>query len=230
MNGTRVISDGNRFIPQRPSRIADSDAAVTAVTAVPQGSSCQSRTSDGNAVLSFREGTIAERHGVRTECPVVIDVGPGVIGVVRVEFGIAFQIVTGRFNVVRTYAKIPERQSVMLQFLSDFIRNVIIGENTSRNRIRKVRGPVLRFRTGNFSAVSNLVKQIFCDFLFFLLCQRLYICHAARQKRRHDKSGKQAVFDAGFILPVSFRQLGSDNPAIFCLAPNQLVNFIHRAS
>ena len=140
--------------------IADSDAAVTAVIALPQGSSCQSRTSDGNAVFGFRERTIAECHGVRTECPVVIDVGPGVIGVVRVEFGIAFQIVTGRFNVVRTHAKIPERQSVMFQFLSDFTRNVIIVENTIRNRIRKVRGPVLRFRTGDFSAVGNLVKQI----------------------------------------------------------------------
>ena len=223
MNGTRVISDGNRFIPQRPSRIADSDAAVTAVTAVPQGSSCQSRTSDGNAVLSFREGTIAECHGVRTECPVVIDVGP-------VFVGIAFQIIAGRLNIVRTYAKIPKRQSVLFQLRADLARNVIIVENTIRNRIRKVRGPVVRFCTGDFSAVGNLVKQIFCDFLFFLLCQRLYICHASRQKCRHDKSGKQAVFDAGFIFPVSFRQLGRNDPAIFRLTPNQLINFIHRAS
>ena len=203
--------------------VADGNAAITAVIALPQGSSCQSRTSDGNAVLSFREGTIAERHGVRTECPVVIDVGP-------VFVGIAFQIIAGRFIIIGTHAKIPECQSVLLQFLADFTRNVIIVENTIRNGNRKIRGPARRVHTGDFSAVGNLVKQIFCDFLFFLLCQRLYICHAARQKRRHDKSGKQAVFDAGFILPVPFRQLGSDNPAIFCLAPNQLINFIHRAS
>ena len=178
--------------------VADGNAAVTAVIILsPLGSPRQGGTTDGNAVLSFREGTIAERHGVRTECPVVINVGP-------VGFSIAFQIVAGRFNVVRTYAKIPERQSVLFQLLADFIRNVIRVENTIRNRIRKVRGPVLRFRTGDFSAVSNLVKQILGDFLFFLLRQRLYICHAARQKRRRHKSGKQAVLNAGFIFPMSF--------------------------
>ena len=136
--------------------------------------------------------------------------------------------------ILRTYAKIPERQSVMLQLLADFIRNVRIVENTVCNRIRKIRGPVLRFRTGDFSAVGNLIKQIFgdfvLDFLFFLLCQRLYICHASRQKCRHDKDGKQAVFDAGFILPVSFRQLGRNDQAVFRLTPNQLINFIHFSS
>ncbi|MDU7053886.1 MAG: hypothetical protein E6330_08215 [Dialister sp.] len=205
--------------------VADGNAAITAVIALPQGSSCQSRTSDGNAVLSFREGTIAECHGVRTECPVVIDVGP-------VFVGIAFQIIAGRFIIIGTHAKIPERQSLLLHLLADFARNVGSGLNTKCNCPGNGLDPACH--AGNFTAVDNLVKQIsgdfVLDFLFFLWCQRLYICHAARQKRRHDKSGKQAVFDAGFILPVSFRQLGSDNPAIFCLAPNQLVNFIHRAS
>ena len=136
--------------------------------------------------------------------------------------------------ILGTHAKIPECQSVMLQFLADFTRNVIRVENTIRNGIRKVRGPARRVHTGNFSAVSNLVKQILgdfvLDFIFFLLCQRLYICHASRQKRSRHKSRKQAVLNAGFIFPVSFRQLRSNNPTIFCLAPNQFVNFIHTSS
>ena len=82
--------------------------------------------------------------------------------------------------ILGTYAKIPERQSVIFQFLADFTRNVIRVENTIRNRIRKVRGTARRVHTGDFSAVGNLIKQIFGDFLFFLLCQRLYICHASR--------------------------------------------------
>ena len=177
MNGTRVVTDGDRLIAQCPGMVADSDAAVTAVIALPQGSPCQGGTTDGNAVLSFREGTIAERHGVRTECPVVIDVGP-------VFVGIAFQIIAGRFIIIGTYAKIPERQSVIFQLLANFIRNVRIVENTIRNGIRKIRGPARRVHTGDFSAVGNLIKQIFgdfvLDFLFFLLCQCLYICDAAR--------------------------------------------------
>ncbi len=123
-----------------------------------------------------------------------------------------------------------ECQSVLLQFLADFTRNVRIVENTICNRL----GKVFRLRTGDFIAIQDFGNQIFgnlgFDFVFFLLCQRLYICHASRQKRRHDKSGKQAVFDAGFILPVSFRQLGRNDPAVFRLAPNQFVNFIHIAS
>ena len=187
------ISDGDRFIPQRPSTVTDGNITVTAVTVVPMVSPRQGLAADGDTVFGFRKRTVAECHGVRTECPVVIDVGP-------VGISIAIQIVALRFNVVRTYAKILERQSVMLQFLADFIRNVIIVENTIRNRLRKTRRPILRFRTGDFSAVGNLVKQIFgnfvLDFVFFLLCQSLYICRASRQKRRHDKDGKQAVFDA----------------------------------
>ncbi len=205
--------------------VADGNAAITAVIALPQGSSCQSRTSDGNAVLSFREGTIAECHGVRTECPVVIDVGP-------LSIGIFFQIIAGRLNIVRTYGKILARQSVFDHLIADCGRNIIKVLNPIRNRPGNGIDPTCH--AGNFIAVHNLGKQISgnlgFDFIFFLLRQRLYICHAARQKRRHDKSGKQAVFDAGFILPVSFCQLGSDDPAVFRLAPNQLINFIHRAS
>ena len=193
IGGERFISDGDRFVPQRPSHITDGNIAVTAVTAVPLVSSRQRGATDGDTVVGFREGTVAECHGVFTECPVVIDVGP--CGV-----GIAVQIVAGRLMIIGTYAKIPECQSVMLQFLADFIRNVIIEENTIRNRLRKTRRPIFRFRTGDFSAVGNLVKQIFgnfvLDFVFFLLCQSLYICRASRQKRRYDKDGKQAVFDA----------------------------------
>nr|WP_277200404.1 hypothetical protein [Veillonella seminalis] len=194
IGGDCFISDRDRFITQRPSHITDGNIAVTAVTAVPLVSSRQRGAADGDTVVGFREGTVAECHGVFTECPVVIDVGP---------FGVAYrsrQIITIRFSVVRTYRKIFESESVLFQFLADFIRNVIIVENTIRNRLRKTRRPILRFRTGDFSAVGNLVKQILgnfvLDFVFFLLCQSLYICRASRQKRRHDKDGKQAVFDA----------------------------------
>ena len=224
VGGECFISDGDRFIPQRPSHITDGNITVTAVTAIPLVSSRQRGATDGDTVVGFRERTVAERHGVLTECPIVIDIGP---------FGVAYrarQIITIRFSVVRTYGKIPERQAVIFQLLADFIRNVRIVENTICNRL----GKVFRLRTGDFIAIQDFGNQIFgnlgFDFVFFLLCQRLYICHASRQKRRHDKSGKQAVFDAGFILPVSFRQLGRNDPVVFRLAPNQFVNFIHIAS
>ena len=50
---------------------------------------------------------------------------------------------------------------------------------------------------------------------------------SAPQKRRHDKNGKQAVFSAGFIFPVSFRQFRSNHPGVPYLAPNQFVNLVH---
>ena len=200
VGGECFISDGDRFIPQRPSHITDGNITVTAVIAIPLGSSRQRGATDGDTVFGFREGTVAECHGVRAECPVVIDVGP--FGV-----GIAVQIVARRFNVVRTYGKIPERQAVIFQLLADFIRNVRIVVNTIRNRLRKV----FRLRTGDFIAIQDFGNQILgnlgFDFIFFLLRQRLYICHASRQKRGRHKSGKQAVLNAGFIFPMSFCQL-----------------------
>ena len=150
-------------------------------------------------MFGFREGTIAERHGVRTECPVVINVGP-------CGFGIAVQIATGRFNVVRTYAKILARQSAFDHLIADCGRNIIKVLNPIRNRPGNGIDPTCH--AGNFIAVHNLGKQISgnlgFDFVFFLLRQRLYICHAARQKCRRHKSGKQAVLNAGFIFPMSF--------------------------
>ena len=180
MNGARGVPDGDRFIPQCPRTVTDSNAAVTTVTAVALFvSPRQGGTTDGNAVFGFREGTITERHGVRTECPVVIDVGPASL-VLAVHFAIAVQIVTARFNVVRTYGKILARQSFFDHLIADCGRNLIKVLNPIRNCIRKVRGAARRVHTGDFSAVGNLIKQIFGDFLFFLLCQRLYICHASR--------------------------------------------------